>query len=125
MQNEVIAYDKSSSIRRTQSKNLYVSRLVLHAVVFAQFIEARCEVENEDIHVVGAAPTGDDAPITPEWSAIVLPIKVRLIWEVWRYICYTVYIQVNFVTDQYCDGSLIHLNQSRVPYLRLQHNITT
>ena len=28
------------------------------AVVFVQYIEARCYVENED--VVGAAPTGDD-----------------------------------------------------------------
>ena len=35
------------------------------AVVFAQSIEARCLVENED--VVGAAPTGD-APTTSEWS---------------------------------------------------------
>ena len=33
------------------------------AVVFAQSIEARCYVENED--VVGAAPTGD-APTTSE-----------------------------------------------------------
>ena len=37
------------------------------AVVFAQFIEAKCWVENED--VVGAAPTGD-APTTSDWSTI-------------------------------------------------------
>ena len=37
------------------------------AVVFAQYIEARCQVENED--VVGAAPTGD-TPTTSEWSTI-------------------------------------------------------
>ena len=37
------------------------------AVAFAQSIEARCKVENED--VVGAAPTGD-APATSEWSTI-------------------------------------------------------
>ena len=33
------------------------------AVVFVQYIKARCQVENED--VVGAAPTGD-APTTSE-----------------------------------------------------------
>ena len=33
--------------------------------VFAESLEARCQVENED--VVGAAPTGD-APTTSEWS---------------------------------------------------------
>ena len=37
------------------------------SVVFAQYIEAKCSVENED--VVGAAPTGD-APTTSEWSTI-------------------------------------------------------
>ena len=37
------------------------------AVVFAQYIEAECKVENED--VVEAAPTGN-APITSEWSTI-------------------------------------------------------
>ena len=41
--------------------NAFTSRL---AVVFAQYIEARCEVDNED--VVGAGPTGY-APITSEW----------------------------------------------------------
>ena len=40
-----------------------------------------CQVENED--VVGAAPTGD-APTTSDWST--LPTKVRLIFEVLRYI---------------------------------------
>ena len=59
--------------------------LTLLAVVFAQYIEAKYEVENED--VVGA-PTGD-ASTTSEWSTIELPIKVRLILETWRYIpCY-------------------------------------
>ena len=52
------------------------------AVVFAQSNEARCQIENED--VVGSAPTGD-APTTSEWSTILLPIKVRLILETWRY----------------------------------------
>ena len=51
------------------------------AVVFAQYIEAKCWVENED--VVGAAPTGD-APTTYEWSTIWLPTKVRLILEASR-----------------------------------------
>ena len=52
------------------------------AVVFAQSIEARCKVENED--VVGAAPTGD-APTTSELSTNLLPTKVRLILDVFRY----------------------------------------
>ena len=58
----------------------FSSRLV---VVFAQSNGVRCEVENED--VVGAAPTGD-APTTSEWSTILLPTKVRLILDTWRYV---------------------------------------
>ena len=42
----------------------FLSRL---AVVFAQPIEARCWVENEDVD--GAMPIGD-APTTSEWSTI-------------------------------------------------------
>ena len=48
------------------------------SVVFAQSIEARCSVKNDN--VVGAAPTGD-APTTSEWSASLLPITVRLILD--------------------------------------------
>ena len=51
------------------------------AAVFAESLEARCQVENED--VVVAAPTGD-APTTSEWSAILLPTTVRLILEILR-----------------------------------------
>ena len=47
-----------------------------------QSIEARCEVENED--VAWAAPTGD-APTTSEWPTILLPTKVQLILEVLQY----------------------------------------
>ena len=50
-------------------------------MVFAQSIEARRSVENED--VVGAAPTGD-APTTSELSTIILPTEVWLILEVLR-----------------------------------------
>ena len=46
------------------------------AAIFAEAIEFRCQVENEN--VVGAAPT------TSEWSTILLPIKVRLILEILR-----------------------------------------
>ena len=53
------------------------------AVVCAQTTEAKCLVDNED--VVGAAPTGD-APTTSELSTILLPTKVRLILETWRYV---------------------------------------
>ena len=51
-------------------------------VVFAQYIEAMCNVEKED--VVGAAPIGD-APTTSGRSIILLPTKARLILETWRY----------------------------------------
>ena len=74
---EMIRYRQISLTRRTKSQNLNVSR----AIVFAQSIEARCYVKNED--VVGAAPTGDDLT-TSEWSTIYLPIKVRLALEVLR-----------------------------------------
>ena len=57
--------------------------------VFAESLEARCQVENED--VVGAAPTGD-APITSERSTILLPTKVRLILEILRYIFFKWYL---------------------------------
>ena len=54
------------------------------AVVFAQSIEARCWVHNED--VVGAAPIAD-APTTSEWSIILFSTtKVRLILETWQYL---------------------------------------
>ena len=53
------------------------------AVVCAQSTEAKCSVDNED--VVGAVPTGD-APTTSELSTILLPTKVRLILETWRYL---------------------------------------
>ena len=51
--------------------------------VFAESLEARCQVKNED--VVGAAQTGD-APTTSEWSTILLPIKVYLILDILLYI---------------------------------------
>ena len=53
------------------------------AAFFAESLEARCEVENED--VVGAALTSD-APTTSEWSTILLPPKVLLILEFLRYV---------------------------------------
>ena len=56
----------------------FLSRL---AVVFVQYIEAKCYMENED--VVVAVPTGD-APTTSEWSTIQLPTKVCLILQTWR-----------------------------------------
>ena len=56
------------------------------AGVFAQSIEARCYVENED--VVGAPPTGD-APTTSEWTKMLLPTKVRLILEFWQDACFS------------------------------------
>ena len=57
--------------------------LVSSCSCLCQSNEARCKVENED--VVWAAPTGD-APTTSEWSTILLPTKVCLILETWRYV---------------------------------------
>ena len=70
-----VYYCQTSNVSCTKSQNLNVS----HFVVFAQSIEARCYVENED--VVGAVPTGA-APTTSEWSTVLLPTKVQLILEV-------------------------------------------
>ena len=72
-------YRQVSNTRRTKSQHLKDS----HAV-FGESLEARCFVENKDVHVVGAAPTGD-APTTSEWLTSLLP-KVRLILHVLRYI---------------------------------------
>ena len=80
-------YSQTSNITGTKSKilNSFSSRL---AVVIAQFNEAMCWAEDED--VVGAAPTGD-APSTSEWSTILLPTKVHYILEfyhsgrIWHY----------------------------------------
>ena len=72
-------YCQTSNTRCTKSQKCFWS---CFTVVFAQSIEARCWVENED--VIGGAPTGD-APTTSERSAILLPIKVRLMLEVLQY----------------------------------------
>ena len=77
-----VSYRQVSNISSTKSQHLKDSRTV--AAVFAEYLEARCWVENED--VVGTAPTGD-APTTSEWSTILLPTKVRLILNVLRYVC--------------------------------------
>ena len=69
-------YCKISNIRHTKTQNLNDSHLVLQTFVFAQSIEARCLVENED--VVGAAPTGD-AATTYEWLTVLLPMNVPYI----------------------------------------------
>ena len=74
-------YRQVSNIRRTKSQHLKRFSYCLTAV-FAESLEARCQVENED--VVGAAPTGD-APTISEWSPILLPTKVWLILETLQY----------------------------------------
>ena len=79
-------YRQASDIRHQVPKlKCLLSRL---AVVFAQSTQASCWVENEN--VVGAAPTGD-APTTSELSTILLPTKVKLILEVWRYMALSTY----------------------------------
>ena len=72
-------YCQTSNTRCTKSQKCFWS---CFTVVFAQSIEARCWVENED--VIGGAPTGD-APTTSERSTILLPIKVHLMLEVLQY----------------------------------------
>ena len=59
---------QTCNISGTKSPKLNVFRFSSRlAVVFVQFIEARCLVENEE--VVGAAPTGD-APTISEWPTL-------------------------------------------------------
>ena len=63
-----IKYRKISDIRRTQTQNLKNdSRLIMQ------------------LPLPNALKPGD-APTTSEWSTILLPSKVRLILETWRYL---------------------------------------
>ena len=67
---DVVVTDRFHCIRHIISSCL--------AVVFAQSIEARCQVENED--VLGAVSTGS-ALTKPEWTALLFPM-VWLILDV-------------------------------------------
>ena len=78
---DVLHIPQTCNTRRTKAQNINFL-FSSYSRLFAQSIEARCKVENED--VVEVAPTGD-APTTSEWSTILLPTKVRLLLEVWRY----------------------------------------
>ena len=63
-------YTKHKKYRKISYKMRRIPKLKCISswlAVFAQYFEAGCQVENED--VVGAAPTGD-APTTSEWSTI-------------------------------------------------------
>ena len=75
-------YRQVSNIRHTKSTPTLKMFSYCLVAVFSESLEARCQVENED--VVGAAPTGD-APTTSEWSTILWLTKVCLILEVLRY----------------------------------------
>ena len=70
-------YRQISNISRTYTPNFNVSRLVLQFRCPSYWCQALSRV-------VGAAPRGD-APTTSEWSTILLPTKVRLILDTWRY----------------------------------------
>ena len=80
---------------RIKLQNLNVSGLVLQLSLPNPL---KPDVENED--VVGVAPTGD-ALSTYEWSTVLLPTKVRLILEVWRYMlpngCYTPSMSIHVI----------------------------
>ena len=65
-------YCQTSGISHTNSQKCLLPAL---AVVSAQSVEARCQVEN--VEVDGAVPTVD-APTTSEWSTILLPAKQQL-----------------------------------------------
>ena len=70
---------------------------------FAESLEARCQVGNED--AVGAAPTGD-ALAASEWSTVLLPTKatkVRLILEVLRYYLFWISDQSYMQWGTRCD----------------------
>ena len=74
-------YRQISNIRRNYYQNLNVFRLVWK-LPLPNLLKPG---------VNGAAPTGD-APTTAEWSTILLPTKVPLILEVWRYISVKIFI---------------------------------
>ena len=95
-------YRKISNIRCTKSPNLNAPRLVLQLSLPIP-MKPGVTVENED--VVGAAPTGD-APTTSEWSNILLPTKVRLILEIWRYLI----LMSHFIFRCYSNHSFQTLN---------------
>ena len=77
-----VCYPQTCNRSRTKSQNLNVSRLVLQLSLLNP-LKPGVQSENED--VVGAAPPGN-APTTSEWSTILLPVRVRLIIEFWRYV---------------------------------------
>ena len=79
------------------------------AVVFALSIEARCELENEDIF--GAAPPGD-APTTSEWSTIWLPIKVQLVLEIWQHLVYRPVVHLGHALWETLSPGLCKINLS-------------
>ena len=72
-------YRQTSKTYQITTRRCFASRF---AVSFAQSIETRCYIENED--VVGEAPTGD-SPIPSDWSTGLLSTKLWLILAVWRY----------------------------------------
>ena len=81
------------------------------AVVFAQSIDTRYWVENED--VVGAALTGD-AATTSEGSTILLVAKVRLKLEVWQYIYHTYERNLFHVDKRWNNEQLHHMKSPTV-----------
>ena len=63
-------YRQTSNVKRTKFQNLNVFRLVLQLSLHIQLKP-------------GVKPTGD-APITSEWSAVLLPTQVLFILDIWR-----------------------------------------
>ena len=76
-----VQFQAMEIVRTAKPSNLNVSRLIM-LLSLPSPLKPDAKWTNED--VVEATPTGD-APTTSEWSAILLPTKVPLIIEVWRY----------------------------------------
>ena len=87
-------------------------------VAFAQTVETRCSVENED--VVGAAPTGD-APTISEWWTFLLPTKVHRVLDFWEYALKCIYryfdeiINIDCTTSCQNDNFLLSQTKSLFP----------
>ena len=87
-------------------------------VAFAQTVETRCSVENEDVD--GAAPTGD-APTISEWWTFLLPTKVHLVLDFWEYALKCIYryfdeiINIDCTTICQNDNFLLSQTKSLFP----------
>ena len=107
-------------LRHTKSQNLNVF-LSCPAIAFAQFIEARCEVENED--VVTTTTT------TSEWSTILLPHDVFYVRGL-TVVNWTLHsLSTILYSKLSCKYALteqdVHCTAWQIPMLNSTHTLTT